>query len=195
MKVLTIDNHNLKAGDVINVEYVGDNAAYRKKNGKRTYRITKVDKKTGKIEYRELFYAYGYPLDPEMPSNTIYHSLPGLLCNADDVVTRIKDPRKEGHIHGLTVSLAEAYRRGWVKLSTIQSIFKDQSGSFIRTNPIVHWTGKSNQLRRWWTVSVDDKLVDPEYPVLTGLAFVYNTTEELYDDIERVTGWKPYRFD
>lgn len=187
----------LKVGDIFNKIYTGSNNAYGRCNGKTTNVLTKID--GDKIEMRQ-FYAFGGSItDPKCMSNTSYWNMSSMMKSEYEII-KIKDVEKEGFIHQKVLNLGECYKLGIITKEQVCKRFESQAGDFIRKNPITtHLIGiGTKENPDWITKRSFNCLVEPfshpKYPYLTCVSFLYDTDEELYNDVNKVFGVKCWRF-
>ena len=189
----------LKVGDIFNKIYVGENDAYGRCNGKTTNIMTKIE--GDKIEMREFYAFLGYCLNPQCMSNTIYWNMSSMLSQNYEII-KIKNPEKKGFIHHKVLNLKECSKLGIIDKKVMMRMFKSQKGDFIRESNIVHHSFYTHEENPETNISGHkvsfsyglEPFTHPNYPYLILISFVYNNSKELYEDIEAVFKFEPYRF-
>jgi hypothetical protein len=184
-------------GDIFNKVYTGTNDAYGRCNGKTTNILTKID--SDKIEMREFYSFTGSITDPQCMSNTLYWNMSSLV-NSEYEIIKIQDVEKEGFIHQKVLDLKECYKLGIITKEQVCNRFKSQQGDFIRKNPITTHSIRIGDKENpdWITKHSFSCLIEPfthpQYPYLICAAFLYDTVEELYNDVDRVFNVKCWHF-
>lgn len=164
---------DLKPGCIYNREYIGPNEAYKKSNGKTTFVVISVGEK---LVIEELYSFSGDAMTDQHRSRTTF-SFPENICK-EYVVYKCSDPKK-WFIHKKTMTLEEAIESGAVTIENIRKIFRDQSKSFIRTDPIVHYEGGKKCL---------EMLAEPteKYPYLSMVTFVFESSEDAKKKVRKI---------
>jgi hypothetical protein len=184
----------LQVGDIFNKIYYGTNEAYGRVNGKTTNILTKID--GDKIEYRTFYSVLCTSLHPQQMGNTTFWKMSSLM-NSDYAVIKIQNPETEGFIHKKVIDLEYAANIGLVEKKYFAKLFRNKNGDYIRENPIMHHSfvdDKGNTIRKASITVAIEPFTHPLYPHLTRCLFVYDSANDLYNDVDRVFGIECWHF-
>ncbi len=165
---------DLKVGHIYNKEYTGKNEAYKKCNGKTTFKVISTGKK---YEIKELYSFCGDVYSKYLERGPITFSSPINICKGYNVY-ECPDPKK-WFIHKKIMTLKKAIKENLITVETIKDVFKNQSGNFIREDPVTYYSDKGQRYFELLTEPYMNDVQHKKYPYLNSVAFLFKSTEEL----------------